>query len=349
MDKTCKYLLVLLMALMAPVVVSAADNEMVPVADYPADTLLCAASAGNISIIYNSMSTTVTVSNVNDTDDNFYFQSGKKKNSDMQTSINCTDITAITIVENMSALIVDFTTSGGEKQSYTFAFEDPANRSFTSYIGRRGSDFGFTISKSGNGTVWDCVSAGFGFGWIGAINDIPAMGTSMWRSNELTWLMVLGVQMTHGHHTVSMGLGLDWQNFVTKGNHYFHYNTDGRITLEQYDEGVTDTRSRIKIFSLQVPLLYRLNFGRRNCMGIQIGPVVNFNTGSSIKTQYKHEGREYTVKTNSIGQRPVTVDGLLSVNYRAVGIYLRYSPMSKLRSAAGLDFGSVSTGIMLGF
>ena len=55
------------------------------------------------------------------------------------------------------------------------------------------------------------------------------------------------------------------------------------------------------------------------------------------------------MKTGHIGQRPVTVDALFAIGYRAIGVYVRYSPMSKMRTDAGLDFGVLSTGIVLGF
>ena len=66
-------------------------------------------------------------------------------------------------------------------------------------------------------------------------------------------------------------------------------------------------------------------------------------------TEYDYEGREYSIKTGRIGQRPVTVDGIFSMGYGGIGVYVRYSPMSKMRTSSGLNFGSLSTGIVVAF
>lgn len=187
-----------------------------------------------------------------------------------------------------------------------------------------------------------------GIGWVAPINDSPAMNANMWKSNELTWAIILGVKMTHGRHSLASGLGVDWRNYVTKGDMYFHKADDGKITLMPYEADSRKHRSRIKTFSLQVPLLYGISFGRGGNCQFNLGPILNFNTGGSIKTQYKLDGRDYSVKTGHIGQRPVTVDIFGEIKYKAFGIYVRYSPMSVLKTSAGLDFRSISTGIMLG-
>lgn len=316
-----------------------------------ADTLLNVKSANNISITYSEKFTYVTVWNLDGGRDNFYYQYGKlKTHPHAQTGLTYSDISSVVISETPSELNISFNDSKGDALSYNFPFSDPANRDVKSYIGTKGSDFGFTILRSKDSkTQWEVISQGLSFGWCAPTDAKPSLGTSMWKSNELSWLMMLGVRMRHRSNSLEFGLGLRWQNFVTKDDKYFHKNPDGSIALTPYDEGMSDTRSRIKIFSLQVPVLYGLTFGHKHYCGFKIGPVINFNTSGSIKTQYEFEGREYSVKTNHIGQRPVTVDALAAFNYRAIGLYFRYSPMNLMRDKTGLDFNAISTGIMIGF
>ncbi|MCM1355147.1 MAG: hypothetical protein NC212_01920 [Staphylococcus sp.] len=318
-----------------------------------AETLLQTSEASSIAIVSNKYRTTITVRHIDGGPDNFYYQSDKqnrqkKSGSTTETHINFSDITDISVNESETEVTVSFTSPEGEPLSYTFKFSDPDNRSVKSYIGRKGSDFGFTIARNSY-LEWSAISKGLGFGWVSPLNATPDMNTSMWKSNELTWMMIAGVSMTHGRHSLSFGLGIDWQNFVTKGDLYFDKNTDGLISLRPYEEGATEKRSRIKIFSLQLPILYELRFGHNRNLGLNIGPVINFNTSASIKTQYHLNGHEYSVKTNHIGQRPVTVDAIAVVNYKAIGVYFRYSPMKKLRAKTDLDFNSLSTGVMLMF
>ncbi len=323
------------------------SETVVAVASTPADTLLSARTANSISIVSTDASTSITVYNFDNSGDNFYYQTGKQRSKfRTQTRINYSDVTNVRVIETPIDITVSFLNPSGEAQTYTFPFSDPDNRTFKSYIGSKGSDFGFTISRSRT-TKWSVISQGIGLGWVSAVDDNPSIGNSMCKSNELTWLMVLGVRMDHRAHSLEFGMGLNWQNFVKKGDHHFFKESDGRITLTSYEEGISDTRSRIKIFSLQFPLLYGISFGNRRCCSFKLGPILNFNTSGSIKTQYKFEGREYSIKTNHIGQRPVTVDAFAAFRYKSIGWYVRYSPMNELRDRTGFDFKSVSTGFML--
>lgn len=316
----------------------------------PCDTLLNVATTGSISIVSSERSASITVNKIDGGTDNFYYQSGNldKNNRFYRTNISCQGITSVLVCERPTDVKVDFVNESGYPQSYTFTFSDPDNRNVKSYIGPRGTDFGFTISRSKT-TEWEVISQGLALGWVSPLNEATALNSSMWRSTELSWLMIVGVRMRHRAQSLSMGLGINWQNIVLKGDRYFHKNADCTITLDPYEPDMTDRRSRLKIFSLQVPVLYGLNFGHKRYLGVQFGPIVNFNTGGSIKTQYKYDGSKYSVKTTGIGQRPVTVDLFASFNYRAIGWYVRYSPMKKLRDRADLGFSTISTGIMLGF
>lgn len=156
--------------------------------------------------------------------------------------------------------------------------------------------------------------------------------------------------MCYGRHELSLGVGYGEQNIVTKGRQYYDMNMeDGRIGFTPYPEGATNVRSRIKLKYWQIPLLYGISFGHENYCNFQLGPVLCFNNSGSIKTQYKLDGREYTVTTRKIGQRPVTVDLVANFRYRLIGVYVRYSPMKKLRDRTGMDFNTISTGLSLAF
>ena len=139
--------------------------------------------------------------------------------------------------------------------------------------------------------------------------------------------MIIGVRMKHRAQSLSMGLGINWQNIVIKGDRYFHKNPDCTTTLDPYDPAhrlpfATEDFQPAGAGTLRPELRTQKRY-----LGVQIGPIVNFNTGGSIKTQYKYDNSNYSVKTTGIGQRPVTVDLFASFNYRSIGWYVRYSPM----------------------
>lgn len=312
--------------------------------------LLSAATATDISISSSGNNTSIIIKNVDNTGNNFYYQAGTcvGNTTKASTQIMFSSITDVTVEETSENVIISFTDSRGNNQTFSFVFADPDNRSVKSYIGKRSSDFGFTIARSGR-TEWSVISRGLGLGWNAPLNASPDLNTTFTHSFDITWHMVLGVKMQRRNNSLTFGLGIDWQNYVTHSAHYFHKNADGRISLESYEPGVRDKSSRLKLFALQIPVMYGLRFGHKKHLGFTLGPVINFNTGSSIKTQYKLDGREYSIKTNNIGQRPVTVDAMATFNYRAIGIYVRYSPMKKLRTSADLEFNALSSGLMLCF
>ena len=72
-SSNCKITLTLLSLIFTVFVARASDIRE----DMPADTLLNASSASSIAISYAPESTSIQVNNINGTDDNFYFKSGK--------------------------------------------------------------------------------------------------------------------------------------------------------------------------------------------------------------------------------------------------------------------------------
>lgn len=193
----------------------------------PCDTLLNVATAGSISIVSSERSASITVNKIDGGTDNFYYQSGNldKNNRFYRTNISCQGITSVLVCERPTDVKVDFVNESGYPQSYTFTFSDPDNRNVKSYIGPRGTDFGFTISRSKT-TEWEVISQGLALGWVSPLNEATALNSSMWRSTELSWLMIVGVRMRHRAQSLSMGLGINWQNIVLKGDRYFHKNAD---------------------------------------------------------------------------------------------------------------------------
>lgn len=338
--------LILSAALLSTVMAYAQENQTAP-----ADTLLNVRTAGNISIFSTKSSTSITVKNIDGSPDNFYYQSGNQKpmyGKFTQTKINFPEITDVRVVETAKEVRVNFTNPEGKPLSYTFPFDDPDNRSVKSYIGAKGSDFGFNISRN-KFVSWDIISQGLGFGLATPIKTNVPMSGSMWRNMEITWNMILGLKMSHRNHSVSMGLGLHWQNFTIKNGNYFHKNSDRTITLQPFEEGQTKGSSELNFFSLQVPLIYRINFGHKHRCAFHLGPVLNFNTGAHITTKYKADGSDVKITTGDLRQRKVTVDAIAVFSYYGIGVYARYSPMKRFNTSTGLEFGSFSTGIMFGF
>lgn len=143
---------------------------------------------------------------------------------------------------------------------------------------------------------------------------------------------------------ISLGVGFDWRNYRMTNDTRFLPAADGSVALGAYPEGAKPQFSRVKVFSLNFPLLYEHKFNRQ--WGLGIGPVFNLNTYGSIKTRYKKDGEKHKLMEKNIGQRKFTVDAMFILENPIVDLYLKYSPMDVLKDN-DVNFQSLSIGIYL--
>ncbi len=210
---------------------------------------------------------------------------------------------------------------------------------------------GFTFGKTRTGH-FEVFMQGPMFGFVGTPGAPDGMGVEMGKSFEIGVLDLLGFKYHRHAWEVSLGFGIDWRNYrATRGTVFTADN--GRVGLSLFPQDVTPRFSRLKIFSLQFPILYGLRLGRAagHAAWLHLGPVLCLNTHGSAKTSWREPGedRTSTVTSNSIGQRKFTVDFIGTLSLGSIGVYLRYSPYKVLTSAGAPEFRSLSTGLTLGF
>ncbi len=314
------------------------------------DTICQAKSAGELAVSYNPDYISITIKDLDDSGDNYYYKTGVSdigKSDNMSVAI-MRRLGEVTVVEvNGTKIEVSYKDRSGDLSYLTYEIPDPENRFVKSYIGWRGDDFGLSLGRKGR-SRWSLISGGLGMGWVTPVNSSPGLTSSMGHSMEWSWLNVLGVSWRRGAHSLSAGIGIYWRNYAIRGGNYLE-KVDGKIVMEPFSQGIEKGKSRLQTFSLQLPLLYSFHFGRHRNFSVCGGPIVNFNTGGNIKTQYREGDRDYTIVTHGISQTPVTIDAMASINWGIIGLYARYSPMNVLRKKSGLEFKSFSTGIMLMF
>ena len=71
--------------------------------------------------------------------------------------------------------------------------------------------------------------------------------------------------------------------------------------------------------SLSVPFFFTQRFGAKSHFRLTVGPVVNFNMSGRLVNGYELGDQDFSVTTNKIGVRPVTVD--------LCGLILQYSSL----------------------
>jgi hypothetical protein len=184
-------------------------------------------------------------------------------------------------------------------------------------------------------------------GW----NLAPGMPTEAdvrpFQSWELWWLVGNCVYRPWDNaHAVSVGVGLDWRNWRINDNYRFlETGDDNRVEITKYPEGAQPKWSRIKVFSVNFPILYQ--YTTKN-IGVALGPVINLNTYGSLKTRYSLNGEKYKDTFTKVHLTPVTVDFLFTVDLRHfVNFYLKYSPCNIIESGYGPKFKTLSFGVFL--
>ena len=189
-----------------------------------------------------------------------------------------------------------------------------------------------------------CVG-GFGFGVVNAIETSEGMDMDMGASYEFSLDHLLRFNYNVLPATsVSMGFGMTWRNYRMTGRTRFIKEGD-KLVLGAYPEGSDIKFSRLKVFSLTVPFMINQSLGRK--VVFSVGPVVNFNTHASLKTRYTLNGEKVKETDNNIHQNRMTIDLMVKLRFKSLGIYAKYSPSDMLNTEFGPKFRSFSTGITL--
>lgn len=176
--------------------------------------------------------------------------------------------------------------------------------------------------------------------------DAPTdMQTTWGASFEIVLPGLLGYcHHINNHFDVSAGFGLGWRNFRMTGHTRFLKEGD-HLVMGTYPEGAEIQFSRLRFFSLMIPLTATCHLGHG--FEFSLGPVVNFNTFANVKTRYKLDGKKVKEKQGNIHQRPVTADIMAVLSYKSIGFYTKYSPCKLLDGDFSPEFSALSMGVTL--
>lgn len=201
------------------------------------------------------------------------------------------------------------------------------------------------------GTEWDIVSGGLMFGFVDGVGAPASARLEMGKSFEIGWLNILAVsrKLSNRSH-LSLGVGIDWRNYrSTKGTLFVP--ADGKVSIGSFAPDVNPRFSRLKVFSLQFPLMYTYNFitkGKNILSTMSVGAIFNWNSHASVKSSWRMaDGSTATTSCNDVGQRKFSIDFMAKLTLcEAVGVYVRYSPYKVLTSAISPSFSTLSSGLI---
>ena len=190
---------------------------------------------------------------------------------------------------------------------------------------------------------WNIYTGAFVIGW----NNTSGIDVNMGRSIDIGWLNVIGAKFkTRYGQRITAGLGIDWRNYKLRNDVRFMQNDD-YLSVAPYPDGAQPKSSRVKVFSLTMPVLVRQRLF--STVDIFAGPVVNFNLHASVETIYTLNGEKVKESSSKIHPVPVTVDIMGGMKWKFIGAYVRYSPCHVLKEIYAPAFTPLTTGIMIGF
>ena len=246
----------------------------------------------------------------------------------------------------MMALAVSMAVNAAEKNDSTivdFGDDDDSG----SVLKAKKTPFDMDLSKEDeDGWTTHSLSTHIGVGFTAPTNVPSGMSFATFRSWELQWTIVqYEYRPKNKWQTYSIGIGLNWRNYVLKTDKAFYKGGNGEIGLTDWNPQYSDKHSNIHVASISVPILFTQKFDKEGHFKLSLGPFVNFNTSADITNRYSMGDDDVKVSTNHIGQRPVTIDFMGIFRVYGVGLYCKYSPNSVLKSGRGPQFRSLSFGL----
>ncbi len=279
--------------------------------------------------------------------------------------------TVITIFSILLGVSLAYAVEWGD--TVTYRYEEPesltiiegADKVSVEVIDQEGFPRGFAYQGGGNKLVksstrynrfradccggWDVTTNGLYFGFICTPGTSASLSPDMGKSMEIGWLNIIAVERRLGMGwRMSLGVGIDWRNYRSTQGLVFE-SEGGNVKVS--DNPMEGYRfSRIKIFSVQFPLLWTKTFKRRSGLqpGLGFGAIFNCNAHGSVKTSWKDErGKNRSITSDNIGQRKFTIDLYGELRLSDVGVYVRYSPYKILTGTQVLDYRPLSVGVSL--
>lgn len=196
---------------------------------------------------------------------------------------------------------------------------------------------------------WHLTCGGLNFGFVTTPSVSSSLRPDMGKSLEIGWLNIIGLERKLSRSwNMSVGVGVDWRNYRSTTGLVFNPD-DGHVEISgERPDGYRF--SRIKIFSVQFPMLFTKTFHRvaGATPAVGFGAIFNCNPHASVKTSWKDEqGKRRSISSDRVAQRKFTIDFYGQVSLGSFGIYARYSPYRILTGEHAPDYRSLSAGIIL--
>lgn len=214
----------------------------------------------------------------------------------------------------------------------------------SAFVGRMKQQLGY--GEKSQKSSWDVIMGGLGFGLINPLNQTGGGGVQWSKSIEISWVNAFGVSYSWSNSRVSLAIGFDWRNYKSTLGRALIGQPDKGMAWGEYPDGTTGVNTRLKVFSLDFPLLYTYMIPKTQ-MRLVGGVILDINTYASLKTNYisPATGKRKSEFTKNIGKRTVTTSLFGAVMCHGCGVYVRYQPQ-KVLEHSDVNFNPLSMGVM---
>ena len=200
-------------------------------------------------------------------------------------------------------------------------------------------------SRKPYGEVDLAIEFGFGITFPNKIDD--AAYSPMRQAWGLDFTMSILNAEYHpwgGKSNIYMRFGLEDKSFKIRGDQRYIKGDDGVLGFAPYDGRPKWSALRIFSWNLSAGYYQHIDDG----FGIFVEPVLNFNTGSRIKTKwYDANDKKVKEKVKFGKQNLITYEIMGGINIYGVKIYAKYNPCNLIDKDFGPDFATWSIGIIL--
>lgn len=200
---------------------------------------------------------------------------------------------------------------------------------------------------------FEVVSAGiysnFGLGW----NHVK--GSQEFKDNighmvEFGILDLIGLRYNSDFGLgFTLGFGLEARRIRLHTGGLMDKDENRNLIITPLPEGGHDVTSRLRIFSLQFPLIMSQSFGQSRDFKIFAGGAMMVNTGMRIENSYKLGDVRHNDQITGFNRRKISFDVLGGFSYDGLGWYVRWRPQSVFKSGYEPEITNFSTGVMLFF
>lgn len=200
-------------------------------------------------------------------------------------------------------------------------------------------------SRKPYGSVDLAISTGFGVSFPGCIeDDAYSPMRQAWGLDFTLGIIHADFHPWGGKSNLYLNFGLEDKSFKIRGDQRYVKGDDGVLGFAPYDG--TPKWSALRIFSWNLSAGYYQHIWKD--FGLFVEPVLNFNTGSRIKTKwYDANDRKVKEKVKFGKQKLVTYELMGGIKIGSVKAYVKYNPGNLLEKGFGPDFATWSVGIIL--